>query len=164
MVTQIRESIFTDEDKDYQLWIQFTIARYITFRTREKELQRYSLSPENALVLEVINTLGDAATPAEIARVILLEPHSVSGLLNRMEIKGLITKYRDLRRRNLVRLALTEKGKVAFNYASKRGPIHRIMSALDDNEREQFRVILDKIILKAKHELGLDRDEYPSSD
>jgi MarR family transcriptional regulator, organic hydroperoxide resistance regulator len=158
------EAIFTDADKDYQLWIQFTIARYITFRTREKELQRYNISPENALILEVIHALGEQATPAEISRVILLEPHSVSALLKRMELKGLIIKYKDLRRRNLIRLAITEKGQVAFDYASKRGPIHRIMNSLDDNERQQFSAVLDKIILQAKHELGMDRDEYPSSD
>jgi len=133
------------EDKDYELWVLLAQAREAMYKARQKELRLYNLSPRQSAVLFIIRAIGDKVTPAEISRWLLREPHSVSEIISRMEKQGLLKKVRDLYRKNLVRIELTEKGSEAYNQAIKRDSIHTIMSALSDEERRQFSTMLEKI-------------------
>jgi len=160
---QVLEYI-SDGDKDNELYLLFTRSRYLVFRAREKELQRYQLTPEQAQVLLVVHEMEGKATPAELSRLLLRQPHSVSALINRMQEKGLVKKVKDLERKNMVRVTLTKKGEEAYRLTCKRGPIHRIMGSLNESERERFQECLDKIMEKAKAELGMDRDDLPPSE
>lgn len=155
---------FSDADEDQDLWLLLTHARYTVYRAREKELQRYGTSPEQTSLLFVVQSLGNKATPAAIARTIMRQPHTVSALVDRMVKKGLVKKVKDLDRKNLVRVALTDKGLEAFKQSSKRGPIHRIMSVLTRKERDNLKTYLKKIMDTARNEIGLDRDILPPSE
>jgi DNA-binding MarR family transcriptional regulator len=150
---------FSYSDEDHDLWMLLTHTRYAIYRAREKELQRYGVSPEQVGVLFIIQALGNKATPSEISRYILRQPHTVSALIERMSEKGLVNKVHDLDKKNLVRVSLTEKGKRIYDGSTKRGPIHKIMSILSDQERADFRKILDKLNLCARKEIGLDREQ-----
>jgi MarR family transcriptional regulator, organic hydroperoxide resistance regulator len=164
---EYKESIgyYSDGDKDHDLYLLFTRARYLVFRARERELQRYQLSPEQAQILFIVHALKDKATPAEISRFILREHHTVSTLVERMEAKGLVKRVKDLEPKNLVRIAITEEGERCYALTAKRGPIHRIMGALNDEEREQFQKYLQKIMAKAGDELHLNpENQSPDSD
>jgi DNA-binding MarR family transcriptional regulator len=81
-----------------------------------------------------------------------------------MARRGLVKKVKDLDRKNLVRVVMTEKGKKTYDLSTKRGPIHRIMSSLEEEEKKAFRDSLEKLLIKARKEIGLDRDELPPSD
>jgi MarR family 2-MHQ and catechol resistance regulon transcriptional repressor len=81
-----------------------------------------------------------------------------------MAKKGLIKKSKDLERKNMVRVTLTEKGKEAYEVTTKRGPIHRILGILNKDERREFHGYLERVLAKSREELGMDRDELPSSD
>jgi MarR family transcriptional regulator, organic hydroperoxide resistance regulator len=155
---------YSYSDADHDLWMFLTHTRYAIYRAREKELQRYGISPEQVGVLFIVQALQNRATPAEISRFIMRQPHTVSALIDRMEEKGFVKKVHDLDKKNLVRVSLTEKGQKAYELSTKRGPIHRIMGVLDQGEREQFRNLLEKLHSQARKELGLDRDKLPSSD
>ena len=155
---------YSDGDEFQDLYQVFDQARHLTYRAREKELQRYNLTPEQAQVLLIIQAIEDRATPVEISRLILREPHSVSAMVDRMEKKGLVVKVKDLKAKNMIRVAITDKGREAYEITTKRGPIRSIMSALDEDERRQFSQYLEKIMEKASEELGLGRDDLPSSD
>ncbi len=155
---------FTAEDEDQDLWLLLTHARYAVFRAREKELQRYGISPEQASLLFVVQAMGNKATPAALSRYLLRQPHTVSALVDRMARRGLLKKVKDLDRKNLVRVVITEKGQKAYELSTKRGPIHRIMNTLNQEEKKDFRDYLERIFSKARKEIGMDRDELPSSD
>ena len=159
-----RVKFFSDGDEFQDLYLLFARARYLTTRAREKELYRYGLTPEQAQVLFVAQALGNKATPAAISRLILRQPHTVSTIVDRMQKKGLVKKVKDLERKNLVRVALTKKGSEAYALTTKRGPIHRILGTLNPEEREVFHGYLAKVMMRAREELGLDRDDLPSSD
>jgi DNA-binding MarR family transcriptional regulator len=118
-----------DQDEDNRLYHIFAHARYLTYRAREKELQRYKLTPEQSQLLAVAQALENKATPAKISKYMIREPHTVSSLVNRMERAGLVKKIQDLERKNWVRVVLTEKGKDAYELSTKRGPIHRILGS-----------------------------------
>ena len=155
---------FTSEDEDQDLWLLLTHARYAVFRAREKELQRYGVSPEQVGLLFVVQALGNKATPAALSRYILRQPHTVSALVDRMARRGLVKKVKDLDRRNLVRVVMTEKGQKTYELSTKRGPIHRILSTLNPEERKSFKDYLERILVKARKEIGMDREQLPLSE
>jgi MarR family transcriptional regulator, organic hydroperoxide resistance regulator len=155
---------YSAEDEDQDLWLLLTHTRYAVFRAREKELQRYGVSPEQVGLLFVVQALGNKATPAALARHIIRQPHTVSALVDRMARRGLVKKVKDLDRKNLVRVVMTEKGKKTYELSTKRGPIHRIMATLNEDEKKEFREFLERLLTKARKEIGLDREELPSSE
>jgi len=155
---------FARGDKDYELWLLLSWARHAVYRARETELQRYNLTPEQARILSILQHSEDVVTPALLAKMMLLKPHTVSALVNRMEKKGLVKKTRDLDRRNMIRVTMTENGAKAYKYMAKMGPIHRIMGALTPEEGEQLTSGLTKILNKAGEELGLNRETLPPSE
>jgi DNA-binding MarR family transcriptional regulator len=155
---------YSDDDNDQDLWLLLTHTRYAVFRAREKELQRYGVSPEQVGLLFVVQALGPKATPAAISRQIIRQPHTVSALVDRMAKRGLVKKVKDLDRKNLVRVVMTEKGKKTYELSTKRGPIHRIMSSMAPEEKKNFRATLEKLLATARKEIGLDRDELPPSE
>jgi DNA-binding MarR family transcriptional regulator len=150
---------FSYSDADHDLWMLLTHTRYAIYRAREKELQRYGVSPEQVGVLFIVQALGNRATPSEISRYILRQPHSVSALIERMAEKDLVKKVHDLDKKNLVRVSLTEKGKRIYDNSTKRGPIHKIMGILSSEERNQLKSILDKLHVSARKEIGLDHEK-----
>lgn len=148
--------------EDYKLWVLLHQTKDAIHHNREKELALCGLSPIMAATLFIVQAIGDKATPAEIARWLFRQPHSVTGLLNRMVKEGLITKTKDLDKKNLVRISITEKGKTAYEQSRNHESISRILSVLSGEEREQLRVSLDKLRKKALEELELEKKlPYP---
>jgi MarR family transcriptional regulator, organic hydroperoxide resistance regulator len=155
---------YSSEDEDQDLWLLLTHTRYAVFRAREKELLRYGVSPEQMGLLFTVQALGNKATPASLSRHILRQPHTVSALVDRMAKRGLVKKVKDLDRKNLVRVVITEKGQKAYEISTKRGPIHRIMGTLTTEEKKDLKSFLEKLLTKARKEIGLDRDQLPPSE
>jgi len=125
------------------------------YRARTKELFQYGITPEEAAVLFATQAIGNKANPAGISRFLLREPHSISELIIRMEKKGLVRKVKDLKQKNQVRVAITEKGQQSYEQVSKRESIHRIMSSLNDSECEHLAVCLQSLLDKALDETGI---------
>lgn len=146
-----------ENDLDYELWVLILHTRRSMRRLREKELFRYGITPERSGVLYAVHVIGERATPAEIARFLLREPHSISSLINRMEAEGLVKKVKDLDRKNMVRVVLTNKGHEAYKQTAKRDSIHEVMSTLSEEERKLLRALLGKLCRKTLKELGVTR-------
>ena len=132
-------------DEDYNLWVLLHQTTDAALRARQKELDQFGISVIEVGVLLAIQTIGKETTPSEISRRIFREPHSVSALLNRMEKKGLVKRTQDLDRKNLVRVSITEKGRQAYDKSTGRKSIHKIISSLSEEERQQLRSCLEKL-------------------
>ena len=146
-----------DTDIDYNLWWLIVHMRRAMYKARAKELFQYGITPEEAAVLFIVNAIGRQATPAEISRWLLREPHSTSGLIDRMVKEGLVRKVKDLERKNMVRVAITEKGQQLYNQSTKRESVHRIMSSLAGDECQKMWECLRKLRDKAFEEIGVVR-------
>jgi DNA-binding MarR family transcriptional regulator len=144
-------------DEDFELWWLLAQVRHAALQLRAKELKKYSVKARQAAVLFVLHAIGDRATPAEVSRWVTREPHTVSSLLNRMVREGLLTKVKDLDRKNLVRLVLTEKGKQQYSLSLKREAVHDLFSVLSEDERQQLRLYLEKLRDKVFKELGIEQ-------
>ncbi len=151
-----------DQDQHYQLWWLIRHTRVAMYKARAKELFRAGITAEDVAALFAIHAIGDEATPAQISRFIMREAHSVSGLIDRMEKRGLVTRTKDLERKNMVRVAITEKGWQAHEKASERESIHRIMSSISDSDCEHLTECLRPLLNKALEEADIkNKPEFP---
>jgi len=151
-------------DEDYNLWVLLHQTTDATLRARQKELDQLDISVIEVEVLAVIQAVAwriEKATPAEISRRIFREPHTVSALLNRMEKKGLLTKTQDLDRKNMVRVSITEVGRLAYDRSTGRESIHRMISSLSGAERQELWLCLEKLRNKAFKELTVEHKPPP---
>lgn len=150
-------------EQEFNLWVMLEQAQSAVFAAREKELAQYGISPMKAAVLFIVKNIGSEATPAEIARWILRKSHTVSGLLDRMEKDGLITKAKNLPKKNLVRVTITPKGQKALHQATKREYIRRIFAVIPEKERQQLYDQLEKLRNKGLKLSGFPKPPYPES-
>ena len=142
-------------DEYYRLWLLLSQTRSAIFKVRHKKVGQY-LHPNQAAALVSIWALEGQVTPAALARRLFLEPHTVSELIIRMEKKGLVSKARDTKRGNVVRISITEKGREVCIKAMGQDFIHKIISTLSDKQREQMQTCLTLLYEKALQELGME--------
>jgi MarR family transcriptional regulator, transcriptional regulator for hemolysin len=141
-------------DDAYELWWILLYTQRIVGRARSKELTKYKITPEEAAVLWAIKAAGPDAKLVTISQWLMRQPHSISGLVSRMEKGGLIKKCHDLGRQNWVRVELTEKGEKAYAGSLKRESIQGIVSALSKKEQKQMRLSLIKMWKAGTKKLG----------
>lgn len=156
---------FDPKDEDFRLWTIIVWVRRAVYRAMAKELQKCGLTVEETAAMFMIcaiESVGSNPIPTEISRWLFREPHSTSTLLVRMERKGLVKRDKDLRRKNLVRVSLTGKGREIFARAAEFGPLHRIFSGLSHKERQQLEASLRIVWGKAREEISLEHTvSYP---
>ena len=147
-----------NNDDDYNLMALINQTGHAVSLARSRELGKHDLSMMRAAVLLVLQIRDSNATPTEISQWLLREPHTISALLDRMEKDGLIRRFRDLHKKNTVRVAMTAKGRDAYQISLKRETFHNIMSVLTHEEREQLRGTMTKVWLRTlqevKHEVA----------
>ncbi len=146
------------------LWLLLARTQHIVSKIRHKELRQCGVTINEAAVLFTILRLKRPATPAAISQEVHWEPHTVSELLKVMEKKGTIRKVRDLERKNLIRVAITDKGIEAYLKSSQRKSTRQVMSALTKEEQIQLWTLLAKVRDKGLEQLGIEiPDVFPPS-
>ena len=150
---------------NYELWLLLNRTRHLIFKARQREVKEYGISMRNAGILHTIFRLGKQASPGKIARETFLEPHSVSATLSRMQTRGLVKKVKDLERKNLIRIEMTEEGYEVYRKSLGRKSLNLIMSVLTHGKKLELWSLLAKIRNRAVERLGLEiTDIYPPSD
>ena len=141
----VSKKTYAYDDGDQAIWLSIEQARNSVFKARELELEQYGVSTVQAGVMYVIHTMGGRTRPAEIARWLVREPHSISGLLSRMERDGLLKREPDLERKNSVSIVLTEKGVDICNKTFLRESVKQIFSFLSEEERAELMSLLIRV-------------------
>ncbi len=85
-------------------------AANVAQRGLEKRLAHLKLSVAQQRILALVYYAKEKITPSMLAALLLQETHSVSGLLNRLEDRDLITRSRDRQDRRVVWVGLTPEG------------------------------------------------------
>ena len=91
------------------------VAHTAVARAIERDLTRAGVSLPQAIALQVIGTAEDAVTATQLAGYMGQERQSMTGLIDRMEMKSWIERVRDLPDRRAIRLQLTAAGKVKLD-------------------------------------------------
>lgn len=144
-----------ETDELWDLWTILEQAHSGITLARDRELEKHGISTIKAAALFIIDSIGNEATPAEISRWILRRPHSVSGLLDRMEKDGLIKKTKNLSKKNLVRVTITPKGRKAYETSLKRKTINQVLNSITAQERKTLFTILEKLRNKSLKVAGI---------
>jgi len=94
-------------------WVLMRQTWSVMERAAEGRLAKVGLTPEKVAVLWVCRDYTGLLTTAEIARFLSRQSQSVTGLLNRMEKEGLVTRAPKRKGRPFTEVKLTEKGEKA---------------------------------------------------
>jgi DNA-binding MarR family transcriptional regulator len=73
-----------------------------------------------------------------------------------MQKNGLVTKKKDKKRGNVVRISIRKKGREVCQQVMGQDLIHQIMSSLSDEQREHLRECLSILYAEALKELGIE--------
>ncbi len=148
-------------DKDYTLLTSLLQVADIFVKVRERELLPQNLSATSAAILFLVDAMGKDVTPAKISRMLLSEPHSISGILMRMEKQGLIKRAKNMERKNLIRVTLTTKGENALKQAMKKEGVKHVLSKLTEEQRRQLKQSLTALKEAGMKELHLSPKALP---
>jgi len=148
-------------DKDYTLLTQLLQVADIFVKIRERELLPQNLSATSAAILFLVEAMGKDVTPAKITRMLLREPHSISGILIRMEKNGLLKRTKNMERKNLIRITLTTKGENALKQAMKKAGTTHVLSKLTEEQRSKLKQSLSVLKEAGMKELHLNPKALP---
>jgi DNA-binding MarR family transcriptional regulator len=147
---------------DHQLLVLLFQTRDLMLSLKRKELRKFGSTVEEATMLIHISKLGDKATPTELSRQLLRKHHSITGILLRMEKKGLIKRNKDLKRKNMIRVSMTEKGEAVYQNAKKEDVLDRLVDILSDKQKQDMANYLNILRDKAFDLLGTEnKPEIP---
>jgi DNA-binding MarR family transcriptional regulator len=147
---------------DHQLLVLLFQTRDLMLSLKRKELRKFGSTVEEATMLIHISKLGDKATPTELSRQLLRKHHSITGILLRMEKKGLIKRNKDLKRKNMIRVSMTEKGEAIYRNANNEDVLEKLVDILSDKQKQDMASYLNILRDKAFDLLGVEnKPEIP---
>ena len=155
-----------DDTADFKggLWLLLIRTFHVMRRARQKELNGYGITTRSAAVLSAVLRLGKEATLRQLARQLVLEEHSMSEQLLRMEKTGLIKRVKDPKK-NLIHVRITKKGRDLYDKSMERKSVENIMSVLTKEEQLNLWLTIAKIREQSLKELGkLNENMFPPSD
>jgi len=88
------------------------VAHTAVARAIERDLIRVGVSLPQAIALQVIGTAEESITATQLAGYMGQERQSMTGLIDRMEMKSWLERVRDLPDRRAIRLQLTDAGQL----------------------------------------------------
>ncbi len=128
-----------------------TTAQHSVFQYLNGKLSAYDITPSQYGVLSCL-WQREFATPKQISEILCLETSTISGVLDRMQKKGLIDRVINREDRREVRVIPTEKGKALEE------PISKIIDEVNEEvlkcfSEEEVQLLKNqlRIIAEAKH-------------
>ena len=120
-----------------------TTAQHSVFQYLNGKLSEYDVTPSQYGVLSCL-WQREFATPKQISEILCLETSTISGVLDRMQKKGLIDRVINRNDRREVRVVPTEKGKALEE------PISKI---IDEVNEEVLKCFTDEDVALLKNQL-----------
>jgi MarR family transcriptional regulator, organic hydroperoxide resistance regulator len=129
-----------------KLWETLEHTKDAISKLRQQELKQFNISPEQTGILNILVNRNNNPTPTEISRMMFKDCTSISIILNKMAKKDLIKKSQDPKRKNVVRISISNNGQKIYNKAIEKICMHTIMSKLTEKECRQLQTILNKLL------------------
>ena len=122
-----------------------TTAQHSVFQYLNGKLSEYDVTPSQYGVLSCL-WQREFATPKQISEILCLETSTISGVLDRMQKKGLIDRVINRDDRREVRVVPTEKGKALQE------PISKI---IDEVNEEVLKCFTEEEVALLKNQLRI---------
>jgi DNA-binding MarR family transcriptional regulator len=143
---------FADDDT-FSIWLLLDYTRFAIGRLRDLELANIGITPEQAIILQMLTGLNGKSTIGEISNSLIRRSHSISTMAHRMEKQGLvkITKYPGQKE---LEVAITNKGRELQGKITKIS-IDAIFSVLSKGERQNLSLSLKLLLVRARNLLNI---------
>jgi DNA-binding MarR family transcriptional regulator len=129
------------------LWIRFLRFNLLTSKKLEEELGKLDLTAPQFYVLATIGYTGGVPF-SEIGEKMMVTVSNLTGIVDRLEEKGLVVRDRDLRDRRVVHVKLTPKG--AKTYKSTipifEKSVSQFFGSLNKLQQKELASLLRKLI------------------
>jgi DNA-binding MarR family transcriptional regulator len=129
------------------------ITRAIDVYSR-KLAATYKLTVPQLVCLRFLDRMGPH-TPSELAREASLSQATVTGILDRLEARGLVERRRDNKDRRRVSLHLTEEGRLLSQAAPK--PLQELFAARLAELPAEEQAGIDRILRQVAEMMGADQ-------
>jgi DNA-binding MarR family transcriptional regulator len=146
-------------------WAQLRHTWIAMNKVAETRLGAIGATPESISILWACRDFPGPLRPAEIARQVFRAPHTIAGLLKRMEKEGLVIRIPKKPGHLYTEVKLTPKGKKACAPAIEilKDVIAEIMSGMSDEELEQLGELMRPLQLKALEMLNMKLKPSPGN-
>lgn len=146
-------------------WAQLRHTWIAMNKVAETRLLEVESTPETVGVLWACRDYPGPLHPAEIARLVFRAPHTVVGMLNRMEKEGLVVRIPKEPGHPFTEVKLTAKGEEACAPAIDilKDVIAETMSVLSEEELEQLLKLTRGLLLKALDMLHMKLKPSPGA-
>lgn len=122
------------------------ITRAIYLHSRDLE-SRFKLTVPQLVCLRYLETNGPQA-PGKLAGHVFLSQATVTGIINRLELRGLVSRERKEADRRRVTVSLTEKGQQVVRHAPS--PLQdrfiERLTSLPQEEQDLINQVLEKVV------------------
>ena len=128
------------------LWVRFLRFSLYSHKRLEEDLEKLGLTPPQFYVLATIGYAGELPF-GEIGAKMMVTVSNLTGIVDRLEEKKLVSRKRDENDRRVVHVALTEKGAKVYKNTIPlfEKSISLIFSALDKPQQKKLSVLLRKL-------------------
>jgi len=128
------------------VWIALARAYSTYTRAVATKVQEYDLTVPQFGALEALYHLGPLSL-GDLADKLLVTGGNVTYVMDRLEARGLVTRYRSDGDRRVVRANLTEAGRalVARVFPEHAAYIEHLCRHLDENEQQELRQLLKRL-------------------
>ena len=129
------------------LWIRFLRFNLISNKKLQDDLEKLDLTLPQFYVLATIGYAGGLPF-GEIGEKMMVTVSNLTGIVDRLEEKGLVARERDAHDRRVIRVRLTEKGSKLYKNTIPlfEKSISQFFSPLDKSQQKELSSLLRKLI------------------
>ncbi len=129
------------------LWVRFLRFNLLSNKRLQDDLEKLDLTPPQFYVLATIGYAGGLPF-GEIGEKMMVTVSNLTGIVDRLEEKGLVNRERDAHDRRIVRVRLTEKGSRLYKNTIPlfEKSIAQFFSPLDKSQQKELSSLLRKLI------------------
>ncbi len=129
------------------LWIRFLRFNLLSHKKLQEDLEKLALTPPQFYVLACIGYSGRLPF-GEIGVKMMVTVSNLTGIVDRLEEKGLVVRERDSHDRRVVYVRLTDKGKKLYrvSIAAFEESVSDFFSPLDKLQQKELSTILRKLL------------------
>jgi DNA-binding MarR family transcriptional regulator len=128
------------------LWVRFLRFSLSSHKKLESDLDKLDLTPPQFYVLATIGYAGGLPF-GEIGAKMMVTVSNLTGIVDRLEEKKLVTRKRDDSDRRVVRVVLTDKGAKVYKSTIPlfEKSVSRIFSSLDKSQQKELSALFRKL-------------------
>lgn len=140
--------------RDHNLRMLLYLTETALSEARRVQVMKAGLALTDADILFLVGHLGESVTPTTLSRWLKRKPSTLCEQLDRLEIRGLVSRLPIEGNNKSIRVVLTEKGQASLQKTMEEDIMPSIIDSLSEDEYRQLWSLLEKLKEKALSQAG----------